>query len=665
MRPAPAARCDAASFARQLRLWLFERDNDSEGGTAVRGARRSRGGHGGRPGVAVVRFARAFHAALAVARAGCAGDVLVQHTAPGSPAHARTFAGDGRARRDDVQAALDAHVAALGPPHTLVLTGAEGSGRPPSSRRSSRLLGVRRGDVRDVVRRRARDTSAASRRLADSPRRRRSRAAPSFVLAHSFADQSFSQDVAHFLEKSCPAPSARSRSASHCPRTPRTFRALAAFFEHAAMFRRVLVVVDAVEGARVAPYASYAAAAVAGVDPRERAKHARGEIPADRRAHVAWLPQSPPLAVRFILAARDDAGYAGDDRCLDASRTVVAAVVSRAPASTTVFEMLPLTTPLARILAGASPAPVGAAEAKSHGALDRGHHRGEVMAEAIRAKCATPGYARAVAPFAPEATSRTRHSAWVVAGAGEEAEYRGEVAAETHELPKSVAQALANLSNAPGGVAARAFVDAEERFGVDATSAVATCLACARFGLTRDELKAAATRRVRAQHARAEQHAKARREDGAEDWASAEASASASASAEASARASKYARARRRSTKVSTRSSRRFDRGSRRGVRATRGRARWNPSTRTRTTTTRRLRTRNRVLSRSRRRSSKTPRPRKFKFRARFATRTRARRLWNDTRPQTRWIPSTARAFDDVYTRTSPRISYPFPITYA
>ena len=206
-----------------------------------------------------------------------------------------------------------------------------------------------------------------------------------------------------------------------------------------------------------------------------------------------------------------------------------------------------MTTPqIARILAGASPAPVGAAEAKSHGALDRGHHRGEVMAEAIRAKCATPGYARAVAPFAAEATSRTRHSAWVVAGADEEAEYRGEVAAETHELPKSVAQALANLSNAPGGVAARAFVDAEERFGVDATSAVATCLACARFGLTRDELKAAATRRVRAQHARAEQHAKARREEGAEDSASAEAEAEAeaSASAEASARASKYARAR-------------------------------------------------------------------------------------------------------------------------
>ena len=471
---------------------------------------------------------------------------------PGSPAHARTFAGDGRARRDDVQAALDAHVAALGPPHTLVLTGAEGSGKTTelaalvSRLRSASDAATSETSSDDGARDLPPDHDGA--RVADSPRSpTRSRAAPPFVLAHSFADQSFSQDVAHFLEKSCLALKRRFHIREPVPSDPASLpRAFAAFLEHAAMFRRVLVVVDAVESARVAPYASYAAAAVAGVDPRERAARDAGGFPADRRAHVAWLPQSPPLAVRFILAARDDRGD-GDDRCLDASRTVVAAVVSRAPASTTVFEMPALTTPqIARILAGASPAPVGAAEAKSHGALDRGHHRGEVMAEAIRAKCATPGYARAAAPFAAEATSRTRHSAWVVAGADEEAEYRGEVAAETHELPKSVAAALANLSNAPGGVATRAFVDAEERFGADATSAVATCLACARFGLTRDELKAAATRRVHAQHARAEQHARARREEGADGAPLAEDSDSAEDldSAEASARASKYARAR-------------------------------------------------------------------------------------------------------------------------
>ena len=100
--------------------------------------------------------------------------------APGSPAHARTFAGDGRARRDDVQAALDAHVAALGPPHTLVLTGAEGSGKTTelaalvSRLRSASDAATSETSSDDG----ARDTSAASRRrrrlaaLADSLARR-------------------------------------------------------------------------------------------------------------------------------------------------------------------------------------------------------------------------------------------------------------------------------------------------------------------------------------------------------------------------------------------------------------------------------------------------------------------------------------------------------------
>ena len=226
MRPAPAARCAAASFARQLRLWLFERDNDSEGGTAVRGARRSRGGHGGRPGVAVVRFARAFHAALAVARAGCAGDVLVQHARAGSP-RTRTFAGDGRARRDDVQAALDAHVAALGPPHTLALTGAEGSGKTTelaalvSRLRSASDAATSETSSDDG----ARDTSAASRRLADSPRSpTRSRAAPPFVLAHSSRTRASPRTSPTSWRSPASRSSARSTSASHCPRTPRTFR---------------------------------------------------------------------------------------------------------------------------------------------------------------------------------------------------------------------------------------------------------------------------------------------------------------------------------------------------------------------------------------------------------------------------------------------------------
>ena len=147
--------------------------------------------------------------------------------APGSPAHARTFAGDGRARRDDVQAALDAHVAALGPPHTLVLTGAEGSGKTTelaalvSRLRSASDAATSETSSDDG----ARDTSAASRRLADSPRSpTRSRAAPPFVLAHSFADQSFSQDVAHFLEKSCLALKRTFHIREPLPSDPRTFR---------------------------------------------------------------------------------------------------------------------------------------------------------------------------------------------------------------------------------------------------------------------------------------------------------------------------------------------------------------------------------------------------------------------------------------------------------
>ena len=171
----PARRAVRCCFvrARQLRLWLFKRDNDSEGGTAVRGARRSRGGHGGRPGVAVVRFARAFHAALAVARAGCAGDVLVQHARARfararahvrgrrSCATGRRAGGPRRARR---RARSPAHARA----------DRRGGFREDHRARGARVapsLGVRRGDVRDVVRRRGarpppRPRRCARRRLA-------------------------------------------------------------------------------------------------------------------------------------------------------------------------------------------------------------------------------------------------------------------------------------------------------------------------------------------------------------------------------------------------------------------------------------------------------------------------------------------------------------------
>ena len=47
---------------------------------------------------------------------------------PGLPRH-RDALGDGLAPRPEVRARLRAHVSSLGPPHTLVLTGPEGSGK--------------------------------------------------------------------------------------------------------------------------------------------------------------------------------------------------------------------------------------------------------------------------------------------------------------------------------------------------------------------------------------------------------------------------------------------------------------------------------------------------------------------------------------------------------
>jgi hypothetical protein len=114
-------------------------------------------------------------------------------------------------------------------------------------------------------------------------------------------------------------------------------KAFERFLQHAAMFRKVLVVVDGCECARVAPYASFAAAAAAGLDGNGdgigggaggggvagggggRGGNGGGGggggegvcgVDASRltvnavnaHAHVTWLPHSPPLAVRFIIA---------------------------------------------------------------------------------------------------------------------------------------------------------------------------------------------------------------------------------------------------------------------------------------------------------------------------------------------------------------------------
>ena len=107
------------------------------------------------------------------------------------------------------------------------------------------------------------------------------------VLTHTFADPSFPQDTAHFLERACCELKARFNIHEPVPEDPEelpgTFRR---FLEHAALFRRVVVVVDAMEAARVPPIARPGGLMVG----------------PDGHPALSWLPPSPPLAVRFVLA---------------------------------------------------------------------------------------------------------------------------------------------------------------------------------------------------------------------------------------------------------------------------------------------------------------------------------------------------------------------------
>ena len=96
---------------------------------------------------------------------------------------------------------------------------------------------------------------------------------------------------------------------------PRTFRA---FLEHAAAHRRVLVIVDAAESARVPPYASYAAAAVEGLGARANANRAtRGTLVHRRRTRVRRSARrvpfrrepsaaAPPHRTRLPTTSRDN-----------------------------------------------------------------------------------------------------------------------------------------------------------------------------------------------------------------------------------------------------------------------------------------------------------------------------------------------------------------------
>ena len=244
--------------------------------------------------------------------------------APGLPRHVDSPGGVRAVLRSELMSTLDEHVRSLGPPHTLVLTGVEGCGK--STALAQLCERVETMERRWEERRRggALDPSEA----------------PPFILKHSFADPSFPRDVSHFLERACLALRRRFNIREPVPADPADLpEAFTAFLEHAALFRRVLVIVDAAESIAVSPYASFPAAAIAGLDPRDG--HVLPELAtlrgdgcdatadsdappfdvADSSAHFAWIPNSPPLAVRFIVSGRDShdsfdslKGASGGDR---------------------------------------------------------------------------------------------------------------------------------------------------------------------------------------------------------------------------------------------------------------------------------------------------------------------------------------------------------------
>ena len=512
----------------------------------------------------------------------CRASERARLLAPGLAMHEGTPVGTSPAPRPDVQARLEAHALGLGPPHTLVLTGPEGAGKSTElATLASRLERMEQSERRDGRLRASDDPDPDP----DDPEGGLASSRAPFVLTHTFADQSFPQDVAHFLERACVALKRRFAIADPVPADPddlpRTFRA---FLEHAAAHRRVLVIVDAAESARVPPYASYAAAAVEGLDPREREprddeEHSGEEgerefegarvgsrsasepsaaapphrpssrpprAPTAVDAHVAWLPRSPPLAVRFVVACREEEDADDDD---DAS-SVAAALIRRAPSAVVAYPMPPLTpeqtalvvassSPVAMRandddneggLAGGSsrvvsptrapptrtkpgdPGRAGSSSSSGGSTLDAGYHRSLVVAERVNAKRphgATPLYARLIARELTALVSATKPSAWVAARAvDEEAEFAGATgtgggggpdhdddddarAGAPLELPRSVARGIGRLPGTARALARSALAGLAAREGLDPGFVEAACvtMAAARFGA--DEAEAA------------------------------------------------------------------------------------------------------------------------------------------------------------------------------
>ena len=434
---------------------------------------------------------------------------------PGLALHADAL-GAGLAPRPEVRHVLRQHVASLGPPHTLVLTGCEGSGK--TTELAVLAQGLRRGDGdgegdggNDRFREDDEDAGVHD-----------SSSDPPFILAHSFANgASFSTDVNHFLEKACVQLKHAFGIKDQLPTDPNELpKTFADFLETAVLYRRVVVLIDACESCRVAPYASVVSTTIAGLDPREHEPISTGVSSdendsskdnssfigvSDPRAHFKWLPQSPPLAVRFVLTVREDTEVIGDSLLLSG------AIASRAPASVFIYPMPPMSVEETRaVLSSATPAELGNPESTSNSSLDRGHHHSLEIAAVMNAVTphgATPLYARVAAPFVTGIVSATKHGAWVKAGGfegefgDEEAEFGGghpgddtsnnPNSIDTIEVPQKIAAAILKSPGTAFGLVSGRLGGFEQKADIDhrVLRAACLCLAVTRFGVTIGELK--------------------------------------------------------------------------------------------------------------------------------------------------------------------------------
>ena len=394
--------------------------------------------------------------------------------------------------REEVQAALRTHVAGIGPPHTLILTGEEGSGKSTElAVLVADLTGTKRRGDRAHRQHRAGPSGSldveTEERVATSDADDGSAgdASVPFVIFHTFANPSFSQDVSHFLERACVQLKRRFNIPDAVPsRHEHLPGAFAAFLEHAAMFGRVVVVVDAVDAARVTPCASFPAVAMAAPVAADDASTLAGRRTAAFLAQVAWLPRSPPLAVRFVLAGRGTVAVAAAAGLGNGAEAFPLPALTSAQTSTLMRRYVSVPLP------GSAAAVADLGEER----LARGRERAvalgmaRLLASHASGGGVTPLYARMMAPVAAIECSSQHDVVWrAVELAGVDA-------------PSAVAEAVARLPTTPRQLAIASLRWLEMRHGEDLVRVVAVSIALARFGITVPELRAAVMVRARNDH---------------------------------------------------------------------------------------------------------------------------------------------------------------------